>query len=327
MKELNKGTVTSILVHGIVLGGFVWVTSGDYSLSDAGDDAPAGDAGLSAALAGGPVDVSNLTPTPPLPTPLPAEKPDEPQMPPELTAPPKADPTPEATPEPENKNVPDGVPVLERKKPVEPPKKLVQPTPKKTVTPPTKKTSVTAPTAASSTEKRLADMKARMAASRQQASGKAAKAAAQRKLAVVNAFGNGGTSTDAIRSAIGSGVRNDRISVGPGGGGGNGGNGAGGAGGRDNGFGGAMRGFLDRAWQQPTRAEVGGGNPVVTVSFTVAPDGTITASRVTRSSGTGPMDASIADLLKSLRGRKAPPPSRYGITSSDTYQVDFHLRD
>ena len=66
-------------------------------------------------------------------------------------------------------------------------------------------------------------------------------------------------------------------------------------------------------WEQPSRAEVGGGHPQVRVSITVLPDGEVLSARLTQSSRVMPMDQSVTRLLKIL-GR-LPAFNTYGITA------------
>ncbi len=305
MKELNQGSVVSILVHGVVLGAFAWLTwDADFSAAAGGDEAPAG-ADISAVLAAsGPVDLSNIrVAQPQQPVPPQPEEPAQPEMPPEIheqPAPPAAQPDPEP--------VPDGVPVL-------PPKQLQPKPPKKqpeTAKTPAKNTPPT--TAVTPHQETQAEKIARIRSGLKKTPGRPV------KLAALPSFsGGGGPSTDAgaIAGRIGSGVSNNTINVSSGGSGG--GSGAGGSGG-DNGFAGAMQRFLRENWRTDGLS-ISGGKPVVRVAMTLAPDGTVTSASIVRESGVAALNANVSAFLRTLR--KVPAPSRYGISTTKTYTVNF----
>ncbi|MEI8078165.1 MAG: TonB family protein [bacterium] len=81
---------------------------------------------------------------------------------------------------------------------------------------------------------------------------------------------------------------------------------------------------LHEQWNQPSRSEVGDGQPRVVVSLTIASDGRVTSARVTNRSGRTAMDASVQELLSSLSRLAAP--HDFGITSSSlTIVVNFEL--
>ncbi len=81
---------------------------------------------------------------------------------------------------------------------------------------------------------------------------------------------------------------------------------------------------LHEQWNQPSRSEVGDGQPRVVVSLTIASDGRVTSARVTNRSGRAAMDASVQELLSSLSRLAAP--RDFGISSSSlTVVVNFEL--
>ena len=82
--------------------------------------------------------------------------------------------------------------------------------------------------------------------------------------------------------------------------------------------------FLYGKWRQPSRADVGNGNPTVTVSLKVGPDGSVLSKRVVRTSGIPAMDRSVATLLAGLSS--LPAPKTFGIDqSSMEIEVVFEL--
>jgi len=81
---------------------------------------------------------------------------------------------------------------------------------------------------------------------------------------------------------------------------------------------------LHAMWEQPSRAEAGGGTPQVTVSIEVRADGRVAGSRVARSSSVMAMNASVIRLLKSLD--RLPPFTDYGIEAQSlNVNVVFRL--
>lgn len=81
---------------------------------------------------------------------------------------------------------------------------------------------------------------------------------------------------------------------------------------------------LYNAWRQPSRSEVGGGQPTVTVSVTVLADGTLQATRLVSRSGRTAMDGSVSAALSQV-GR-LPPLKNFGIPSASlTMEVVFEL--
>jgi len=77
---------------------------------------------------------------------------------------------------------------------------------------------------------------------------------------------------------------------------------------------------LHAAWDQPTRAAAGGGNPCATVRITVQPNGRVRKATLIKKSGIMAMDASVARLLKELD--RLPPYSGYGI---DAASLDINV--
>ena len=81
---------------------------------------------------------------------------------------------------------------------------------------------------------------------------------------------------------------------------------------------------LHGMWDQPSRAEVGKGQPTVTVSVTVLADGRVTLARVLTSSGVSAMDNSVNRVLKALE--RLPPFTEYGLTGKSLeFSVVFEL--
>lgn len=128
-----------------------------------------------------------------------------------------------------------------------------------------------------------------------------------------------------VETRIRSRVQNVQASMNTGGGGGVPGAGQpGAADARGDQFLAALSAALHDAWNQPSRAEVGRGNPKVGVSITLRSDGTVTAFQITRPSGHAAMDSSVERLLRELR--KLPPPAAFGITGAvKTIEVAFEL--
>ena len=324
MKELNKATLISVLIHGAMLGVFVWLTESSDLSTDVmgGEDAPAGEISLASnSPANRPIDVSDLQ-VPPQPTPPQDEV--KPEMPPEIPDPPKPvepeQPTPAATDEPAVKETPNAVPIIEKKDPAK-----VKPKIKKTVVKP----SPPAVAQPKSAAQRIAEMRASLDKSH-------ARKSNTRLFAMAGAAagsGTPGTNAKTIGDKLGRGVRNETLGTISVGGGGRGGAGVGGSGGGNSGadgspdgdrYGGALMAYLKRAWQQPSRAEVGGGNPTVVISLTIQSDGTVTGARITRGSQTNAMDASLNALIRNLQ--HVPAPSSYGKTASSvTVSVKFKL--
>jgi TonB family protein len=65
------------------------------------------------------------------------------------------------------------------------------------------------------------------------------------------------------------------------------------------------------AWDPPSRAEVGRGNPTVGVRITLRADGTVTAFQLSRSSGVAAMDTTVEAMLRGLR--QLPAPASFGF--------------
>ncbi|MFA5203923.1 MAG: TonB C-terminal domain-containing protein, partial [Lentisphaeria bacterium] len=81
---------------------------------------------------------------------------------------------------------------------------------------------------------------------------------------------------------------------------------------------------LHSLWNQPSRSEIGGGRPRAVVSLTIAGDGRVLGTRLTRPSNRPAMDASIQSLLAGLSRLAAP--ADFGITgNSITVVVNFEL--
>jgi TonB family protein len=86
----------------------------------------------------------------------------------------------------------------------------------------------------------------------------------------------------------------------------------------------AVSAALYGLWDQPSRAEVGGGRPTVTASITVDADGRVSRAGLSRGSGTRAMDASVVRVLKDLA--RLPPLRDYGITARTlAISVQFEL--
>jgi TonB family protein len=86
----------------------------------------------------------------------------------------------------------------------------------------------------------------------------------------------------------------------------------------------AIGAALHDAWEPPSRAEVGGGNPVVGVKITLRSDGTVTAFQISRASGCAPMNQSVEALLRSLRS--LPAPASFGFREAvKVIEVRFTL--
>ena len=323
MKELNKGTVISILLHGIMLGGFLWMTR-DAELTTAmgGEDAPAGSVQFASnSAASKPIDVSDLVVPPQSPPEEPEPQPEEktPEMPPELPD----TPTPVATVEPAVKEALNGEPILEKKEPVKPKQKAAAKKPK------APKKPVTEATASVPHQMTRAE---RIIAMRKNLNTSSAKRGNFKLIAARNAAAGGGMpSTDAgtIGAGLSKGVGNETLKLG---GIGVGGTGLGGKGGGDTDgtgtpdgdrYAGALQGALHRAWQQPSGNEVS-GKPTVDVKFTIQSNGVIASKGVVRGSRSSAMDASINAMLRKLT--RVPAPANYGVkASSVTIVVTFEL--
>ena len=82
--------------------------------------------------------------------------------------------------------------------------------------------------------------------------------------------------------------------------------------------------MLRRMWLQPTRSEVGGGNPTVKVSVTVLADGRVSAARMVQSCPSRAMNISVTRVLKGLT--VLPAPADYGIRNASVpIQIVFEL--
>ena len=129
-----------------------------------------------------------------------------------------------------------------------------------------------------------------------------------------------------IKARLGSQITNDAVvTVGHGSGGGSSGglSGASGPGHGDPSLN-AIKSALHRAWQQPTRAEVGDSNPVTLITMTIHADGTLTNYRILAPSRNTAMDESVEKLFRNLH--KLPPLSSFGINTPDkTIKVAFTL--
>ena len=339
MKELNKGTILSVLIHGAMLGLFLWLTwdSEPPPIPEGGSDGAAGEVSLASnTSANRPIDVSDLQ-VPPQPTPPPEEV--KPDMPPVIPDEPKPvepeQPTPMVKDDLPVKDTPDAVPIIEKKEPIK-----VKPVVKKeTPTPPNpvqNKKPIAKPVQATAVSRPLTTAE-RIAAIRAAGLDKShVKKNNGRLIALNNAItGSKSLSTDAtaIGNGLSKGVRNELLGTISVGGGGKGGTGPGGSGGGDStGDGspdgdryiGALMGYLKRVWQQPSRAEVGGGNPTAVVSLTIQSDGTVTVARLSRGSQAQAMDASLNALIRGLK--RVPAPAEFGKKSSSvSVAVKFKL--
>jgi TonB family protein len=86
----------------------------------------------------------------------------------------------------------------------------------------------------------------------------------------------------------------------------------------------ALSQVLRAAWDQPSRAEVGGRSPVVTVALEISASGNLTLARITRESGVTAMDASVRSVLE--RVKRFPPPRDYGLTAKSFHtDISFAL--
>jgi TonB family protein len=86
----------------------------------------------------------------------------------------------------------------------------------------------------------------------------------------------------------------------------------------------ALSAELYRLWAQPTRGEVGGGNPTVRVSLKLTANGRVVEAHVVGASGVTPMDASIRQLLAALSS--LPGFGSFGLDgASRTITVTFKL--
>ncbi len=65
--------------------------------------------------------------------------------------------------------------------------------------------------------------------------------------------------------------------------------------------------YLRPRWDQPSRYDVGGRHPEVTIRLRVSAYGVVTSSEILRASGVSAMDRSVQKLLYSLRRVPAPP--------------------
>ena len=79
---------------------------------------------------------------------------------------------------------------------------------------------------------------------------------------------------------------------------------------------------LQGLWDQPTRAEVGGRKPSVTVRLIIRADGRILSKKLVRPSGIPAMDASVNRLLQNLKTVPAFPANM----TQDKISLDIELR-
>ena len=159
-------------------------------------------------------------------------------------------------------------------------------------------------------------------------------AAIAKQAAATSAAGMSTTATDANAMAerIGSGIRNQTVTVGLAGGGGSGagsrGSGNGGGAGGNSPGGANSAGYFDilrtqlyQMWK-PNRGEDRGGRPRVIASLTVLADGTVREAHVSERSRSQTINASVEALLRGLR--RLPAPSQFGFDQpSLTIQVVF----
>ena len=86
----------------------------------------------------------------------------------------------------------------------------------------------------------------------------------------------------------------------------------------------AVSSILHRRWDQPSRAEVRGRRPTVTVSIRVTAGGSVTDAKIVSASGVSPMDRSVDAVLRSLS--RLPAPTAHGIDESELeIRVVFEL--
>jgi len=76
----------------------------------------------------------------------------------------------------------------------------------------------------------------------------------------------------------------------------------------------ALSAELYRLWAQPSRADVGGGNPAVRVTLSITAEGRVVDARITGPSHVVPMTTSVKRLLDSLG--TVPAPKSYGVEGS-----------
>jgi TonB family protein len=79
--------------------------------------------------------------------------------------------------------------------------------------------------------------------------------------------------------------------------------------------------FLYDIWNQPSKAELKGVKPTVSLFLKVDSSGKILSSSITRPSGISPMDASVNELLKTLDSIPPPP------TGAMTLNVSLEVTD
>lgn len=66
--------------------------------------------------------------------------------------------------------------------------------------------------------------------------------------------------------------------------------------------------YLKQHWEPPSRLQLGGREPEVTVTLYLAPSGQITSWKIVKSSGVTIMDNSVERLLRYVRKIPQPPP-------------------
>jgi len=74
--------------------------------------------------------------------------------------------------------------------------------------------------------------------------------------------------------------------------------------------------FLYERWQQPSRAELGGKNPTVTVTVAIDSSGRVKNSKISQKSGISVMDGSVNQLLKKLASLPKPPNGAMSLSIS-----------
>jgi TonB family protein len=68
--------------------------------------------------------------------------------------------------------------------------------------------------------------------------------------------------------------------------------------------------YLYRLWKQPSKAELKGLRPSVTITMSVSGNGSVRSARISSRSGNQPMDRSVSELLGRLKIIPAPPDGR-----------------
>ncbi|MBN2451824.1 MAG: TonB C-terminal domain-containing protein, partial [Lentisphaeria bacterium] len=87
----------------------------------------------------------------------------------------------------------------------------------------------------------------------------------------------------------------------------------------------AVGALLYERWSQPSRSEVGRGNPMVQVTLSVKSDGGVLSTRVTGGSGVLAMDGSVRQMLSSLN--LVPAFGAYGLEgASRAVTITFRLK-